>query len=370
MRCDDGQDQDHATVRDCEYPWTWYMVGVTGHVRCCCLGSVPVGDLQSSTPESVWNNLTMQSLRASLSAGVVHTHCHGAPCTYVKGSMAAGGPPADDAAVSPDALMGFDENWYVQSYYDVAYGIKAGRWGSGLEHYCRYGHREFRHTSAKQAKPMVPKESAGLAAEVDPEYAALLRWLGPVHLAANTITVEFGVENAGLATWPTALGDAAGVLIRAGALLYRDLSEAGRVPPTHEYRLELPRTLHRGDSARFTLQLDREVVPMGRSFLLIDMVWEHHFWFSEDSTVPLVLGMNREEGVDDLELVMSEPPMKHDSTAGSQVDSSQKALRGRQRVCHTLLTRHTLIKKLSTLPSAVKRWRKGSRFGERAWVRK
>jgi hypothetical protein len=308
MRCDDGQHQDQATVRDCDYPWTWYLVGVTGHVRCCCLSSIPIGDIQSSTPESIWNNLTMQSLRASLSAGVVHTHCYGAPCKYVKGSMAAGEPTADDAAVSPESLTGFDEAWYVQSYYDVAYGIKAGRWGSGLEHYCRYGHREFRHTSAKQAERMVPQESTSLAAEVDFQYVAILRWLGPVHLAANTITVEFGVENAGSATWPEALGDAAGMLIRAGARLYRSLDDMGTVPPTHEYRLELPGTLHPGDSARFTLQLDREALPMGRSFLLIDLVWEHRFWFSEDATVPLVLGINREEGADNIELVMSDPP--------------------------------------------------------------
>jgi hypothetical protein len=370
MRFDARKDEDQATVRDCEYPWTWYLVGRTGHVRCCCLGSVPVGDIQSSTPESIWNNLTMQSLRASLSAGVVHTHCHGAPCQYVQGSMATEALPADDADVSPDALTGFDEVWYVQNYYDVAYGIKAGRWGSGLEHYCRYGHREFRHTSAKQAKRMVPTESTSLAAEVEPEYVAILRWLGPVHLAADTITVDFEVENAGSAPWPTALGDAADVLIRAGARLYRDLNEVSRVAAAHEYRLELPGTLHPGDSAGFTLHLDREVVPLGCSFLLIDMVWEHRFWFSEDSTVPLVLGMNREGGVDDLELVMSEPPITHDSTAGSRVDSSQKALRGWQRVCHTLLTRHTLMEKWSMLPSAVKRWRKGFRFGGRAWVRR
>ena len=67
---------------------------------------------------------------------------------------------------------------------------------------------------------------------------------------------------------------------------------------------------------------------MGRSFLLIDMVWELHFWFSEDSTLPLVLGMNREAGVDDLELVMSEPPVMHNSTVGSRVDFFQKELRG------------------------------------------
>jgi hypothetical protein len=362
MTFNGGKDEDQATVRDCEFPWTWYLVQITGHVRCCCLGSIPVGDIQSSTPESFWNNPTMQSLRASLSAGVVHTHCHGAPCKYVQGSTPAGAPPADDTEASPDALTGFDEVWYVQNYYDVAYGIKAGRWGSGLEHYCRYGHREFRHTSAKQTGPVLPKESTGLAAEVDPEYVAILRWLGPMHLAANTISVEFGVENAGSATWPQAQGDAAGVLIRAGARLYRNLGEVDRVPATHEYRLELPGTLHPRDSARFTLSLDREALPMGRSFLLIDMVWEHRFWFSEDSTVPLVLGMNREEGADDIELVMSESPLKHGSPAGTRVDSSQKELLGWQRVCHPLLARHTFIEKLSTLQSAVKRWRKGSRF--------
>jgi hypothetical protein len=223
-------------------------------------------------------------------------------------------------------------------------------------------------TSAKQAKRMRSTESTSRAAEVEPEYVAILRWLGPVHLAANTITIEFGVQNAGSATWPNALRDAAGVLIRAGARLYRDLSEVGCVLSTHEYRLELPGILHPGDTARFTLQLDREALPMGRSFLLIDMVWEHRFWFSEDATVPLVLGMNREEGVDDIEFVMSETPVKQDSMARSRVDRLQKELRRWQRVCHNLLTRHTLIENLSTLPSAVKRWRKGSRFGRGAWV--
>jgi len=277
--------------------------------------------------------------------------------------MAAEALSADDADVSPDALTGFDEAWYVQNYYDVVYGIKAGRWGSGLEHYCRYGHREFRHINAKQPEHVVPTESTSLATEVEPEYVAILRWREPVHVSTNTITVDFEVENAGSATWPTALGDTTGVLIRAGARLHRDLNEVSRVAAAHEYRLELPGTLHPGESAGFTLHLDREMLPLGCSFLLIDMVWEHRFWFSEDATIPLVLGMNRGEGVDDIELVMSEPPITHDSTAGSRVDSSQKALRGWRRVCHTLLTRHTLMEKLSTLPSAVQRWRKGSRFG-------
>ena len=100
---------------------------------------------------------------------------------------------------------------------------------------------------------------------------------------------------------------------------------------------------------------------MGSSFLLIDIVWEHRFWFSEDSTVPLVLGMNREEGADDIELVMSEPSSKHGSTAESRVDSSLKGLLGWQRVCHTLLARHTFIEMLSRLQRAVKKWRKGCR---------
>jgi hypothetical protein len=277
--------------------------------------------------------------------------------------MAVGEPPADDAEVSPDALAGFDEAWYVQSYYDVAYGIKVGRWGSGLEHYCRYGHREFRHTSAKQAERVLPREGTGLAAGIDPEYLAILRWLGPVYLAASTITIDFGVENAGSAIWPVALGHADGVLIRAGARLYRNLGEVDRVPATREYRLELPESLHPGDSARFTLSLDREALPMGRSFLLIDMVWEHHFWFSADFTVPLVLGINREEGADEIELMMSDTPLEHDLTVRARMDSSQRELIGWQRVCHTLMVRHKLVKKLSTLQSAVKRWRKSFRFG-------
>ena len=103
MTLNGGKDEDQATVRDCEFPWSWYLVQITGHVRCCCLASIPVGDLQSSTPESIWNNLTMQSLRASLSAGVVHTHCQGAPCQVCAGLHGYRGASADDSrSVSRD----------------------------------------------------------------------------------------------------------------------------------------------------------------------------------------------------------------------------------------------------------------------------
>jgi hypothetical protein len=269
--------------------------------------------------------------------------------------MVAGVPPGNEADVSPEALTGFDEAWYAQNYYDVAYGIKAGRWGSGLEHYRRYGHREFRYTSAKQAKRVASTEGTGLAAEVAPEYLAALRWLGPVLLAADSIHVNFEVENAGSAIWPTAPGTGAGALIRAGARLYRDLSEVGRGTPTREYRLELPRILHPGDAAQFMLQLERQSVPMGPSFLLIDMVWELRFWFSEDATIPLVLGMHSEAGVDGIELVMSDEPVRHDWTTGPRVDPGQKEQRAWHRVCRLLVTRRPLMKKVSTLLSTVRR---------------
>jgi hypothetical protein len=273
--------------------------------------------------------------------------------------MAAPRAIADEAAVFPDTLTGFDEDWYVQSYYDVAHGIKAGRWASGLEHYRRYGHREFRLINAKQAKRMVPTKCPGPAAEVAPEYRAMLRWQGPAQLASDTISVDFEVENTGLAPWPKAQEDAAGVLIYAGARLYQGLDQVGMAPASREYRLKLPGTVRPGDSARFTLQLDREALPVGRSFLLIDMVWEHRFWFSEKSTVPLVLGMNREEGADDIELVTSETPVRHDSKAEARVDSPQKNLRGWQRLRHPVLLPHALMQRLSRLPTAVKRWRHG-----------
>jgi hypothetical protein len=69
-----------TTVRDCDYPWSGFMIWANGTVCCCCYGSSVVGDVSKASPESVWNNPTMQSLRASLSAGVVHTVCQSGTC--------------------------------------------------------------------------------------------------------------------------------------------------------------------------------------------------------------------------------------------------------------------------------------------------
>jgi hypothetical protein len=248
----------------------------------------------------------------------------------------------------------------VQSYYDVAYGIKARLWGSGLEHYCRYGHQEFRYINAGQAKRMEAKEGSSLAPEVAPKYAATLSWLGPVQLAANTICIDFKAENAGLAIWSKVPAGAGGMLIRAGARLFRDLGEVNRVPAIREYRLELPTTLCPGDSATFRLSLDRGALPVGRSFLLIDMVWEQRFWFAEEATVPLVLGMNRAAGVDDLELVLSEPPTECAPTAGTPVRCPRTALHGWPQVGQTRLVWHKLVDKLSTLRLTAKTWKAGA----------
>ena len=50
-----------TTVRDCDYPWSGFMIWASGAACCCCYGSMPVGDVTKASPESVWNNATMQS---------------------------------------------------------------------------------------------------------------------------------------------------------------------------------------------------------------------------------------------------------------------------------------------------------------------
>ena len=73
-----------VSVKDCAYPWRWALITSSGAVRPCCYATKDVGDINTDSITDIWNNKTMQALRASVRANRVHPVCEGASCKFVQ----------------------------------------------------------------------------------------------------------------------------------------------------------------------------------------------------------------------------------------------------------------------------------------------
>lgn len=70
-------------VRDCRAPWEWSLITTNGEVLPCCYGAPPVGNLNDSSFDEIWNGEAMQSLRKSLSENRIPKACEKGICKYV-----------------------------------------------------------------------------------------------------------------------------------------------------------------------------------------------------------------------------------------------------------------------------------------------
>jgi len=283
-----------TTVRECDYPWTGFMIWANGSACCCCYGSAPVGDVTKASPEAVWNNPTMESLRDSLAAGVVHTVCHSGTCKFVVGSRQSEGS-STTASVPAD----FDESWYVAQYFDVRDGIGSGRWSSGRDHYRRFGHQEFRcRNIAEWNRRSHAKEEQ--ASRIGTGYSATLNWLRAPGVRDNAIVVSFSAINSGSIAWqPKGRGSTP---IQASAESYRRLEDFRRVMPMYAYRGDLARHVDPGDSIALEMQVPVGDLPIGRAFVVLDLVCDEK---AVRLAKPLVLGVHRDRVTDVVHLVTS-----------------------------------------------------------------
>ena len=286
-----------TTVRECDYPWTGFMIWSNGSACCCCYGSSPVGNVSKASPEAVWNNPTMESLRASLAAGVVHSVCRSGTCKYVVGSRAAEEPSPAKAAVPPD----FDNAWYVAQYFDVRDGIGRGFWSSGRDHYSRFGHREFRCRNAAEWKSRSREEQEQVV-RIATGYGATLGWLNASRIDEHTIVVHFSAVNSGSIVWhPKGRGSTP---IQTSAESYRHLEDVRRVMPMYAYRGDLPRSIEPGQSIDLEMRIPLYDLPIGRSFVILDLVCDEKAVRLASATArPIVLGVYRDGLSDEVDLV-------------------------------------------------------------------
>lgn len=288
-----------TTVRECDYPWTGFMIWANGSACCCCYGSTPVGDVTKASPEAVWNNPTMESLRDSLAAGVVHTVCRSGTCKYVVGSTASEGPSHVEVIVPED----FDEAWYVAQYFDVRDGIGRGLWSSGVDHYRRFGHREFRSASEGEWNRRDERQQEK-ARRIGSGYSATLNWLRAPSVRDHAIVMSFSAINSGSIAWqPKGEGSTP---IQTSADSYRRLGDFRRVMPMYAYRGDLPRGVAPGASIELEMQVPTSDLPIGRSFVILDLVCDAKAVQLASAAVrPLVLGVHKDGFTDEVQLVTS-----------------------------------------------------------------
>jgi hypothetical protein len=287
-----------TTVRECDYPWTGFMIWAHGSACCCCYGSSPVGDVTTTSPEAVWNNPTMESLRESLAAGVLHTVCHSGTCKYVVGSRAL-----EDPSPRKIDVAYFDETWYVAQYFDVRDGIGRGRWTSGLDHYRRFGHREFRCTNASEWNQRKLRQQTQLS-RFGKGYGATLRWLQAPRVHEGAIVVGFSAVNSGSITWhPKGQGPTP---IETFAESYRRTEDVGQLTPMYAYRGDLSGAVAPGESIAVEMRVPLHDLPIGRSFVILDLVCgEQALRLAGATAKPLVLGVHRDAATDEVDLVTS-----------------------------------------------------------------
>jgi MoaA/NifB/PqqE/SkfB family radical SAM enzyme len=59
----------------CASPWRGLHIGPTGHVRTCCSGQAPLGNLNSQSITDILNGPALQQIRQSLKNGIVPDYC-------------------------------------------------------------------------------------------------------------------------------------------------------------------------------------------------------------------------------------------------------------------------------------------------------
>jgi hypothetical protein len=273
------------------------MIWANGSACCCCYGSTPVGDVSKASPEAVWNNPTMESLRASLAAGVVHTVCHSGTCKYVVGSRASKDPLTVKAQVPPD----FDDEWYVAQYFDVREGMGRGLWSSGVDHYSRFGHQEFRCWNASEWTRRSRLQQAHVV-RIAKGYTATLGWLEAPRVEEQAVVVNFRAVNSGSIAWqPRGRGPTP---IQSSAESYRHLEDVRRVMPMYSYRGDLGRSVEPERSIELEMRIPLDDLPIGRSFVVLDLVCdEKAIHLASAAARPLVLGVYRDGLTDEVDLV-------------------------------------------------------------------
>ncbi len=60
------------------------MVASNGNVLPCCYASHPLGNLNESSAEAIWNGRVAVELREFIKRDVVHPVCEGAVCKFVR----------------------------------------------------------------------------------------------------------------------------------------------------------------------------------------------------------------------------------------------------------------------------------------------
>jgi radical SAM protein with 4Fe4S-binding SPASM domain len=71
------------TVKDCRYAWEWLVILSDGNVMPCCYAK-PVGNLNDSTFEGIWNGQMMQELRRDVIAGRINAVCKHSSCKFIQ----------------------------------------------------------------------------------------------------------------------------------------------------------------------------------------------------------------------------------------------------------------------------------------------
>jgi hypothetical protein len=195
----------------------------------------------------------------------------------------------------------FDEAWYLAQYHDVAVGVGKGLWSSGLDHYRRHGHREFRCTNRREWKRSL-REQQERANAIGSGYSATLSWLQPARVRGNMIVMSLSAMNSGSIAWqPKGQG---ATPIQASAEAYRRLEDVQQRLPMYTYRADLPGRVEPGDSIEVEIEAPLDDLPIGRSFLIVDLVSdEKAVRFTSGVTKPLVLGVHRDEWTDHVDLV-------------------------------------------------------------------
>ena len=132
--------------------------------------------------------------------------------------------------------------------------------------------------------------------------ATVPRSVAPAGAIRETRSLNVSATNSGSITWQSK--DGGPTPIQAVADAYRRLEDIQQTRPMYSYRADLSGPVVPGSSISLELRAQVDDLPIGRSFLIVDLVCdEKAVRFTAGATKPLVLGVHRDEWTDEVELV-------------------------------------------------------------------
>jgi len=137
-------------VRECVYPWMWLNIDTDCEATPCRYTGKTIGNIDDGV-EAVWNGPLIRQLREFILENRIHPICQDSGCPYICNRRQYSSSANQPDLSQNDFLTAhlFDEHYYLFNNTDVARSINEGTLPDGFTHFtqfCQSEKRKYRYT--------------------------------------------------------------------------------------------------------------------------------------------------------------------------------------------------------------------------------